>query len=46
MYGSGARLIDLTNVSQITKTMNQLFLSKWCTFLFPKIIQNKSEKVW
>jgi hypothetical protein len=28
MYGSGARLIDLTNVSQITKTMNQLFLSK------------------
>ena len=28
MYGAGARLIDLKNVSQITKTMNQLFLSK------------------
>src|SRR6056300_692810 len=28
MYGSGAKLIDVTNVSQIVKTMNQLFLSK------------------
>jgi hypothetical protein len=28
MYGTGAKLIDLTNVSQITKTMNSLFLSK------------------
>ena len=28
MYGKGAKLIDVTNVSQITKTMNQLFLSK------------------
>ena len=28
MYGKGAKLIDITNVSQITKTMNQLFLSK------------------
>jgi hypothetical protein len=28
MYGAGARLIDLKNVSQITKTMNGLFLSK------------------
>lgn len=28
MYGKGAKLIDLKNVSQITKTMNQLFLSK------------------
>jgi hypothetical protein len=28
MYGAGAKLIDLKNVSQITKTMNGLFLSK------------------
>src|SRR5210317_357246 len=28
MYGKGAKLIDVTNVSQITKTMNQLFLQK------------------
>ena len=28
MYGKGARKIDVTNVSQITKTMNQLFLQK------------------
>ena len=28
MYGNGAKLIDVTNVSQITKTMNQLFLQK------------------
>jgi len=28
MYGKSARLIDVTNVSQITKTMNQLFLQK------------------
>ena len=28
MYGKGAKLIDVTNVSQITKTMNQLFLTK------------------
>ncbi len=28
MYGSGARAIDVTNVSQITKTMNELFLTK------------------
>ena len=28
MYGKGAKLIDVTNVSQITKTMNQLFLEK------------------
>lgn len=28
MYGKGARLIDLKNVSQITKTMNGLFLQK------------------
>ena len=28
MYGSGARKIDVTNVSQITKTLNELFLSK------------------
>ena len=28
MYGRGAKLIDITNVSQITKTINQLFLSK------------------
>jgi len=28
MYGKGAKLIDVTNVAQITKTMNQLFLSK------------------
>ena len=28
MYGKGAKLIDITNVSQITKTINQLFLSK------------------
>jgi hypothetical protein len=28
MYGKSAKLIDITNVSQITKTINQLFLSK------------------
>jgi len=28
MYGKGARLIDVTNVSQITKTINGLFLQK------------------
>jgi hypothetical protein len=28
MYGAGARKIDVTNVAQISKTMNQLFLSK------------------
>jgi hypothetical protein len=28
MYGAGARKIDVTNVSQITKTMNGLFLQK------------------
>lgn len=28
MYGAGARRIDVTNVAQIAKTMNQLFLSK------------------
>ena len=28
MYGKSAKLIDVTNVSQITKTMNQLFLEK------------------
>ena len=28
MYGKGAKLIDITNVSQITKTINQLFLTK------------------
>tara|TARA_R110000803_G_scaffold115047_1_gene183517 strand:+ start:720 stop:2825 length:2106 start_codon:yes stop_codon:yes gene_type:complete len=28
MYGKGAKLIDLKNVSQITKTMNGLFLQK------------------
>jgi hypothetical protein len=28
MYGNGARLIDLNNVSQITKTLNGLFLQK------------------
>ena len=28
MYGKGAHGIDVTNVSQITKTMNNLFLSK------------------
>jgi hypothetical protein len=28
MYGKGAKLIDVTNVSQITKTINQLFLQK------------------
>ena len=28
MYGAGAKLIDLKNVSQITKTMNGLFLQK------------------
>jgi hypothetical protein len=28
MYGKGAKLIDVTNVSQITKTMNGLFLQK------------------
>ena len=28
MYGRAAKMIDVTNVNQITKTMNQLFLSK------------------
>jgi hypothetical protein len=28
MYGKGAVLVDITNISQITKTMNRLFLSK------------------
>ena len=28
MYGKGAKMIDVTNVNQITKTMNQLFLTK------------------
>ena len=28
MYGKGARMIDVKNVNQITKTMNQLFLQK------------------
>ena len=28
MYGNGAKFIDVTNVSQITKTMNGLFLTK------------------
>ena len=28
MYGKGAKIIDVTNVNQITKTMNQLFLQK------------------
>jgi hypothetical protein len=28
MYGAGARKIDVTNVGQITKTMNGLFLQK------------------
>ena len=28
MYGKGASMIDVTSVSQITKTMNQLFLQK------------------
>jgi hypothetical protein len=28
MYGAGARKIDVTNVGQITKTMNSLFLQK------------------
>ena len=28
MYGRGAKMIDVENVNQITKTMNQLFLQK------------------
>tara|TARA_R110001592_G_scaffold26613_1_gene99392 strand:+ start:1641 stop:3659 length:2019 start_codon:yes stop_codon:yes gene_type:complete len=28
MYGSGASMIDVTNLSQITKTINKLFLQK------------------
>ena len=28
MYGKGAKFVDVTNVNQITKTMNQLFLAK------------------
>jgi len=28
MYGKGAKMIDVQNVNQITKTMNQLFLQK------------------
>jgi hypothetical protein len=28
MYGKGSRAIDVTNIAQITKTMNELFLQK------------------
>jgi len=28
MYGKAAKLIDVTNAAQITKTMNGLFLQK------------------
>ena len=28
MYGKGAKFVDVTNLNQITKTMNQLFLEK------------------
>jgi hypothetical protein len=28
MYGKAAKFVDVTNVNQITKTMNQLFLQK------------------
>jgi len=28
MYGKGAKMIDVNNVNQITKTMNELFLAK------------------
>ena len=28
MYGKGAKFVDITNISQITKTMNSLFLQK------------------
>ena len=28
MYGAGAQMIDVTNITQITKTMNKLFLQK------------------
>ena len=28
MYGKGAKMIDVKNVNQISKTMNQLFLAK------------------
>jgi hypothetical protein len=28
MYGKSAKSIDVTNVSQISKTMNELFLQK------------------
>ena len=28
MYGKGAKMIDVQNVNQITKTMNGLFLAK------------------
>ena len=28
MYGKAAKMIDVKNVNQITKTMNQLFLAK------------------
>ena len=28
MYGKGAKIIDVTSVSQISKTMNELFLQK------------------
>jgi len=28
MYGKGASFIDVTNISQISKTMNALFLKK------------------
>ena len=39
MYGKGdIKMIDVTNVNQITKTMNQLFLAK--------INEKKYEKIW
>ena len=28
MYGNGAEFVDVTNIPQITKTMNSLFLRK------------------
>ena len=28
MYGKSSKFIDVTNVAQITKTMNELFLKK------------------
>ena len=35
MYGKGTKMIDVTNVNQITKTMNQLF---------PKINEKSTKK--